>query len=410
MLYYMVAECNVSIIGGGFKPPHLGHLTMIFRGVSENNITVLAVGSGNRDGITRRLSKDILKVYLDNLKHQEILEYEETLFGFIILNKKVPVAVETGAAETGAAESGGERADLSADDFASIKKVYHHLQSVLMGVSPEELLDSLIMDELHVETIQSLIDRVTKDGETKNVFIEKKSKSPIGLTFYLFQILEEYVKVDETLSLRYYVGEKDFVARQKIFSRFIKSSNPYFEPVVVKNTKASGERPEVPMSGTETRNLLKDIDNEPDFSNQLFSPLLNHHENIGGYNFSPPMEDEEIQANIFTVTQSVMKSMKNTTDEVLEIFKSQRLKLWLERAKRIVNSRENSISSTVLSSLGGKIYATSRGGDGSLAQTITSDEDIFNMLLGGSEPGGGGSAATPMILGGPNQEVVQPPL
>lgn len=362
MLYYMAAKCKVSIIGGGFKPPHLGHLTMIFGGVSENNITVLAVGCGNRDGITRRLSKDILKVYLDILKNANELEYEETLFGFIILNKKKPVP----------AESGGERDNLSTEALGSIKNVYDHLQSVLMGVSPEELLDSLIMDELHVETIQSLINRVTSERGPKNDFIEKKSKSPIGLTFYLFQILEEYVKVDETkeLSLHYYVGDKDAGARKKIFSRFERKTNPRFQTHPIN----SGTM----ISGTATRDELNRIvETKQLFSDKLFEPLVKE---IGIYKFPMLEQDHGI---IDTVTESVMASMKKTSPVFLAFFVSRRQQLWLKRAERIVDSRENSISSTVLSSLGGKMYATSSGGDGSLAQTITSDEDIFNMLLGG---------------------------
>lgn len=358
MIYYMAAECKVSIIGGGFKPPHLGHLTMIFGGVFENNITVLAVGCGNRDGITRQLSKDILKVYLDDLKHQEILEYEETLFGFIILNKK--------------------------DGTDSIIKVYKHLQSVLMGVSPEELLDSLIMDELHIETIQSLIDHLTRESGPKNEFIDKKSKSPIGLTFYLFQILEEYVKVDETiqLSLHYYVGDKDVGARQKIFSKFERKKNPRFQTHPV--TSAGGG-----ISGTETRKLLKDIvekdedDAEDQFSEILFKPLINNSIAVYTFTKSVPETSSKFGKNINTVTKSVMVSMKKkgTTEDSSRV--DRKVSMWIRKAKEMIETRKKNVSSTILRALDGKIYASNRGLDNLIPETtMSSDGDIYTYLLG----------------------------
>lgn len=354
MLYYMATECKVSIIGGGFKPPHLGHLTMIFDGISANDITVLSVGSGNRDGITRRLSKDILNVYLHDLNQKHKLVYEETLFGFIILKKQ----------------------DKQSSEF---EKVYQHLQSVLMSVTPEDLLDSLILDELHIDTITKLINNVEAaeaDAIEQDTIIDKKSKSPIGLTFYLFQVLEEYVKVNETLqlSLIYYVGAKDAVARGKIFSRFPKDSNPSFDTRITKNTSTINTKEgggEQVTSGTETRRVLKEIiavkETPPDqlltsIYRTLFKPLLTAAHPIQTPSIRPsvhPKPKSLVHSMALTIADKVIKSMIKKTNVIVRVrSRAVEVSMWIRKAKEIIKVRENNVSSTILRALGGKIYAS----------------------------------------------------
>ena len=208
-----MSEIRVSVVGGGFKPPHQGHLDMIFDGIRNNHITIIAVGKGVRDGITRELSMNILAIYLNNSERFDarIDNFIYTPFGFIVLNKTPNDESETGGG--GAGGTGGE-----VDDKA-ITDTFDELEKILVEVYDDMLVDTLLMEELHSETIEQIKNQIGDNLEERREFIIKKSNSPIGLIFFLHGELSSYVKKVSTANLKivYYVGEKDYEARQKFF-------------------------------------------------------------------------------------------------------------------------------------------------------------------------------------------------
>jgi len=387
-----MSKIRVSVVGGGFKPPHQGHLDMIFDSIKKNHITIIAVGKGVRDGITRELSMNILAIYLNysNLFGVLINKFIYTPFGFIVLNKRATgggaaSAADESATGGGAASAadesatGGGAAASAADESATggaasasdeaITHAYSKLEEILVEVYDDMLVDTLLMEELHSETIRQIQVRIGQVWQNRREFIIKKSNSPIGLIFFIHGELSSYVKTVSTanLELVYYVGKKDFEERKKIFLRFEKAKGQLtFKVIQFENVDAAGGTSETtkPLSGTDTRNALiviKEGENKIEFKKKLFNYLYTK-------------TDADSDTNLTEVSESIFNSIDKTPDDIQKSIYNQKYALWLEKTNSILRYRKRNTLRVLGYALNGKSYK-----DRLIPPEST--EDIFNYLF-----------------------------